>query len=159
MRETEPVSRVRAALAACGREAELTFFREHLTTAALAAEALGTDLGSIAKSILLFAGGQPVLVVAAGDRRVDRAKVRDLLQQGKVVIASAPEVLEVTGFVAGGVAPVGLRQRATVLLDESLQRYGAIWAGGGVPEAMLKLTVADLPLVTGGRFADVVQSQ
>ncbi len=153
----EPVSRVRAALAAHGREAQLKFFEEHLTTAALAAEALGADLGSIAKSILLFAGGKPVLVVTAGDKRVDRAKVRDLLSQGKVVIASAPEVLEVTGFVAGGVAPVGLKQAATVLLDESLQRYESIWAGGGVPEAMLRLPVADLPLVTGGRFADVTQ--
>ncbi|MDF2630666.1 MAG: hypothetical protein K0R39_4497 [Symbiobacteriaceae bacterium] len=116
---------------------------------------MGVDLGRIAKSILLFAGAQPVLVVAAGDRRVDRQKVKALTGGAKVRIASAEEVLAATGFVAGGVAPVGLLHPATVLLDQSLERFPDVWAGGGVPEALLRLDVARLPAVTGGRFADV----
>lgn len=117
---------------------------------------MGVELGRIAKSILLFAGQEPVLVVAAGDRRVDRQKVKALTGgTAKVRVASADEVLAVTGFVAGGVAPVGLLHPARVLLDESLERFPDIWAGGGVPEALLRLDVAALPKVTGGRFADV----
>jgi prolyl-tRNA editing enzyme YbaK/EbsC (Cys-tRNA(Pro) deacylase) len=153
--EAEPIRRVRAALAARGHEAELRYFDAHLTTAAAAAEALGVEPGRIAKSIVLFAGKQPVLVIAAGDRRVDRAKVKAIMGGGKVSIASADEVLAVTGFVAGGVAPVGLLQAATVLLDESMRRFPEVWAGGGVPEVLLRLAVADLPLVTGGCYADV----
>lgn len=154
--EAEPLQRVRAALAATGVSGEIRLFAEHLPTAPAAAEAVGVELGRIAKSILLFAGDQPVLVVTAGDRRVDRQKVKALLDRGKVSIASAEAVLAVTGFVAGGVSPVGLRQPCDVLLDESLQRFADIWAGGGVPEALLRLSVEALPRATGGRFADVV---
>lgn len=156
--EPEPLKRVRAALAAAGVEGEITLFAEHLPTAPAAAEAVGAELGRIAKSILLIAGSSPVLVVTAGDQRVDRKKVKALMGLGKVSIASADEVLAVTGFVAGGVAPVGLATPATVVLDESLRRFTDIWAGGGVPEALLRIRVDDLPRATGGRFADVVQA-
>lgn len=153
--DSEPLQRVRAALADAGVAGEIRLFEAHLPTAPAAAEAVGVELGRIAKSILLFAGGEPVLVVTAGDRRVDRQKVKALLDRGKVTVASADEVLAVTGFVAGGVAPVGLLKPATVLLDASLQRFPEIWAGGGVPEALLRLRVDDLPRATGGRFAAV----
>jgi len=148
---------VRAALAASGVEAELRLFAEHLPTAPAAAEAVGVELGRIAKSVLLFAGSEPVLVVTAGDRRVDRQKVKALMQCGKVRIASADEVLGVTGFVAGGVSPVGVLNPVHVLLDESMRRFPDIWAGGGIPEALLRLRVDDLPRATGGRFAAVTQ--
>lgn len=98
-----------------------------------------------------------MLVVAAGDRRVDRQKVKALTGGLKVKIASADEVLAVTGFVAGGVAPVGLLQSAAVLLDHSLQRFPDVWAGGGIPEVLLRLDVAALPLLTCGTFADVTE--
>lgn len=143
------------ALTASGVDGEVRLFAEHLPTAPIAAEAVGVELGRIAKSILLFAGNEPVLVVTAGDRRVDRQKVKALMDRGKVRIASADDVLAVTGFVAGGVAPVGLVKPAAVLLDESLQRFADIWAGGGIPEALLRLRVDELPQATGGTFADV----
>lgn len=151
-----PLDRVRAALTASGCAYQLKLFEEHQPTALAAAATLGVDLGRIAKSILLFSGGQPVLVVTAGDQRVDRQKVKALTGGGKVTIASADEVLAVTGFVAGGVSPLGLLHPVVTLLDESLQRFDRIWAGGGVPEALLELGVADLPGLTGGRFAAVV---
>lgn len=153
--EPAPLQRVRQALAAAGVEAEVRLFPEPLPTAPAAAEAVGAELGRIAKSILLFAGSRPVLVVTAGDRRVDRQKVKALLQCGKVRIASADEVLAVTGFVAGGVAPVGLLNPVEVLLDESMRRFPDVWAGGGIPAALLRLRVEDLPRATGGRFAAV----
>lgn len=159
LNETEPLQRVRAALAASGGAGEISLLDADVTTAARAAERLGVELGSIAKSIVLWAGAEPVLVVAAGDRRVDRQKVRALLQSGRVRMATADEVLEVTGFTVGGVGPVGLLQPLTVLLDESLRRYERIWAGGGVAEALIHLAVDDLPAMTGGRFADVCGPQ
>jgi prolyl-tRNA editing enzyme YbaK/EbsC (Cys-tRNA(Pro) deacylase) len=151
----EALARVRAALGRWQREAHLRLFNEHLTTAQAAADALGVELGRIAKSIVMFAGDTPILVVTAGDRRVDRQKVKSILGGSKVRQASAAEVLAVTGFVAGGVSPVGLQQVITTLLDTSLQRFPEVWAGGGVPEALLLMNVAELPLMTGGEFADV----
>lgn len=156
--EPEPLARVRAALA--GREAatEIRLFPEHLPTVQAAAEALGVEPARIAKSVVLVAKGLgPVLALAAGDQRVDRKKVKALLGGVKVSIASADEVLAFTGFVAGGVSPVGWLQPATVLLDQSLQRFPEIWAGGGIPEALLRLPVADLPALTGGRFAEITE--
>jgi len=156
--DPEPLARVRAALQAAGVDGEIRIFDAPLTTAVAAAESLGVQLGRIAKSILMFAGGEPVLVVTAGDQRVDRRKVKERLNRGKVTLASPEEVLAVTGFVAGGVAPVGLLQPVTVLLDDTLRRFPDIWAGGGVPEALLRLRVDDLPRATGGVFADVVRT-
>lgn len=147
--------RVRAVLGPWHKEANLRLFEEHLPTAQVAADALGVELGRIAKSIVMFAGDTPILVVTSGDRRVDRRKVKSILGGAKVRPASAEEVFAVTGFVAGGVSPVGLQQVITTLLDTSLQRFSDVWAGGGVPEALLMLSVADLPLMTGGEFADV----
>ena len=153
-----PLDQVRAAVERSGRAAEIRVFAEHMPTVEAAARVLGVEPRTIAKSILLLSSQLPVLVVAAGDRRVDRQKVKELLGLTRVRIASADEVLAVTGFVAGGVAPVGLISEVPVLLDASLQRFSHVWAGGGVPEALMRLAVADLPLATGGRFADVCES-
>lgn len=157
LHEPEPVRRVRAALAACGLDAEIRIFPTHLPTAPAAAAAVGVELGRIAKSILFLHDGRPVLVVASGDRRVSRPRVRDHLGGGKVALAGPDEVLAHTGFVAGGVAPVGLASPATVLLDEGLKRFDHIWAGGGVPEALVRLPVAELPRLTGGTWAAVCE--
>lgn len=155
MSEAEGLKRVRAAAAASGREIEIRLFDEHTSTAQAAAEALGVQLGEIAKSIVLLAEGHLILAIAAGDQRVDRQKVKALMGGVKVSIASAEEVLTATGMAAGGVSPIGLVSPATILLDQSLQRFHAVWAGAGAPQAVLRLIVADLPEVTGGRFADI----
>jgi len=153
--EAEGLLRVRAAAAASGRAIEIRTFAEHTSTAQAAAEALGVALGEIGKSIVLLAEGQLVLAIAAGDQRVDRQKVKALMGGIKVSIASADEVFAATGMAAGGVSPIGLLNPATILLDRSLQRFHAVWAGAGAPQSVLRLIVADLPELTGGSFADI----
>lgn len=153
--QSEALVRVQAALSHWPTKASLRLFEEHLPTAQTAADAVGVELGQIAKSIVMFAGDTPILVVKTGDRRVDRQKVKAVMGGFKVRPASANEVFAVTGFVAGGVSPVGLKHRVRILLDTSLQRFAEVWAGGGVPEALLLMNVADLPLTTGGEFVDV----
>lgn len=151
------MERVRRFLARHGIEAEFRVFSEPLATVGAAAAALGVEPERIAKTVILAADGGPVQVVAAGDRRVDRRRVAAVLGVSRLRLARPEEVLDWTGFVAGGVAPVGSLRPLPTLLDESLRRFDHVWAGGGIPEALLRLRVADLPLLTGGQFAEVCQ--
>lgn len=125
-------------------------------TAQEAADALGVQLGQIAKSVVFqrLADAAPVLVITAGDQRVDEAKVSALL--GAIGKANAQFVKTRTGFVIGGVAPVGHTEPPMALLDASLQRFASIWAAGGDARALVELTPGSLEAATGAPWADVV---
>lgn len=125
-------------------------------TAQEAADALGVQLGQIAKSVVFqrVADATPVLVITAGDRRVDEAKVTALL--GAIGKANAQFVKSRTGFAIGGVAPVGHLEPPMALLDASLQRFASIWAAGGDARALVELTPDSLEAATGAPWADVI---
>jgi prolyl-tRNA editing enzyme YbaK/EbsC (Cys-tRNA(Pro) deacylase) len=133
-------------------------FDESTHSSAEAATAIGCEVGQIAKSMLFKAvDGTPVLVVASGTNRVDEKKVAALLGQ-KISRADAGFVLERTGFVVGGVPPVGHTTQPVVFLDRNLQAYSRIWAAAGSPNAVFALTPADLVRLTGAHFADVAKA-
>lgn len=150
------LERVRGALATAGFACEIREFPESTRTSAEAAAAIGCTVGQIAKS-LVFRGaesGKPVLVIASGANRVDEKKVAGLLGE-KLARADAAFVREATGFAIGGVAPVGHLTPPAVFLDSDLEGFDEIWAAAGKPNAVFRLTPADLPALTDGRFADV----
>ena len=125
-------------------------------TSADAAAAIGCEVAEIAKS-LVFKGartGRPVLVVASGTNRVDEKKVAALIGE-KIGRADAEFVREATGFAIGGVPPVGHATPPLTLIDEGLFRFEAIWAAAGTPNAVFKLTPAELQELTGGEVAAV----
>lgn len=113
-------------------------------TAQQAADALGVALGQIAKSIVFrhADSDRAVLVVCAGDRRVDEHAVA--AQVGKLARADADFVRAATGFAIGGVSPVGHAQQPIALLDESLWRFDRVWAAAGHPRAVFALQPDDL---------------
>jgi Cys-tRNA(Pro) deacylase len=126
-------------------------------TSAEAAAAIGCELAQIAKSLVFRATGErPVLVVASGANRVDEKKIAALLGE-TIGRADADFVREKTGYAIGGVAPVGHAVAPAVLLDVDLQRFDTIWAAAGTPNAVFRLTPADLERLTGGRFADIAK--
>ena len=127
-------------------------------TSADAAAAIGCTVAQIAKSVIFRAreSGRVVLVVASGINRVDERKVAALIGE-KVKPADADFVREATGFVIGGVPPVGHATPAVTLLDLDLQRHGTIWAAGGTPNAVFGLTWDLLVEITGGAPADVAK--
>ncbi|HEY68590.1 MAG TPA: YbaK/EbsC family protein, partial [Thermoflexia bacterium] len=102
--------RVQAALKATGLDVKPIRLQKSARTAQLAAEALNTALGSIVKSLVFLADGEPVLVLVAGDRRADPVKLKRLLGARRVMIADAERVKQETGFSIGGVPPIGHRQ-------------------------------------------------
>jgi prolyl-tRNA editing enzyme YbaK/EbsC (Cys-tRNA(Pro) deacylase) len=125
-------------------------------TAQQAADALGIELGQIAKSIVFRrkADDVAVLVVTSGDRRVDEKKVEALV--GKLGRADAEFVKRTTGFSIGGVSPFGHAAPPVMLIDRELFRFEAIWAAAGHPHAVVRLSPHDLEGLTGAPIADVV---
>ncbi len=131
-------------------------FEATTRTAADAAAAIGCTVAQIGKSLVFRGAGsnRPVLVVASGVNRVDEAKVAAAVGE-PIARADADFVREATGFAIGGVPPVGHKQTPIVLIDESLMSFGEIWAAAGTPNAVFRLTPADLVALTGGRVAAI----
>jgi len=121
-----------------------------------AAQAIGCRVEQIAKS-LIFKGketSQPVLVIASGTNRVNEANLSARLGE-MVEKPDADYVLLRTGFVIGGVAPLGHTQPLRTYVDEDLLQYEEIWAAAGNPFAVFQLTPEDLLAMTGGEVISV----
>ena len=126
-------------------------------TAQLAAEAIGTELGSIVKSLVFLADGRPALVLVAGDRRADTKKLAQVLEAKKVKIADADTVRAETGFAIGGVPPVGHHTPLLTIIDRSLGRFETVYAAAGSPRAVFPIAYDLLLQVTAGQVADVTE--
>ncbi|MCX5779285.1 MAG: YbaK/EbsC family protein [Firmicutes bacterium] len=116
---------------------------ENTSTAPLAAQALGTAVGQIAKSILFKTRQERYLmVVSAGDVRLDSKAIKAVVGD-KVRMANPDEVLEVTGFNIGGVCPFALRQ--------SLRRFEVVYAAAGTAHTALPISYEEMMRITGGQ--------
>jgi prolyl-tRNA editing enzyme YbaK/EbsC (Cys-tRNA(Pro) deacylase) len=121
-------ARLAERLAQRGLEIEVWTLSDSARTAVLAAAALNVEVGQIVKSLVFVRdeGGEPVLVLCAGDRRVDATRLG-------LSAAPADRVREVTGFSIGGVPPLGHDEELVTLIDESLRRFALVWAAAGTP--------------------------
>ena len=138
-----------------GSRFEVLEFDAGTRTAEDAATAIGCKVAEIAKSLVFrAASGRPVLVVASGVHRVDEKTVAALVGE-PIARADADFVRETTGFAIGGVPPVGHRTAPISLIDEALMAFEEIWAAAGTPNAVFRLTPADLVALTGGTVAAV----
>ncbi len=148
--------KVQAALAAHGFELSVTELAQSTRTSVEAAEAVGCSLGQIVKSIIFRAAqtDRVVLVLTSGANRVSEAAVAALLGE-PLAKADAAFVRERTGFAIGGVPPVGHTEPPATFIDEDLQQFPEIWAAAGTPNALFRLTPAELIALTGGRVARV----
>jgi prolyl-tRNA editing enzyme YbaK/EbsC (Cys-tRNA(Pro) deacylase) len=146
--------RVQEALAAAGFGFEVREFPASTRTSAEAAAAIGCDVAQIAKSLIFRARdtSRPVLVIASGANRVDEKAVGRLLGE-KLARADADFVRAATGFAIGGVPPVGHREAPVVFIDADLMDLPEIWAAAGTPNAVFRLTPADLVTLTAGHVA------
>ncbi|HOF51407.1 MAG TPA: YbaK/EbsC family protein [Rhodoferax sp.] len=154
----EGVQRVAAALADKNHPHAPVMLADAARTAQQAADALGIEVGQIAKSIIFRrkADGMAVLVITSGDRRVDEKKVEALV--GKIGRADAEFVKAKTGFSIGGVSPVAHAEPPLTLVDRELFRFAEIWAAAGHPHGVFKLRPQDLESLAGAPVADVTQA-
>jgi prolyl-tRNA editing enzyme YbaK/EbsC (Cys-tRNA(Pro) deacylase) len=138
-----------------GGRSEVRMLPDAASTAALAAAALGVEVGQIANSLIFDADGRPLLILTSGAHRVDTARVAADLGLGKLKRATPEFVREHTGQTIGGVAPLGHPKPLRTLVDVDLEQYPEIWAAGGIAHAVYPTTYAELVRVTAGTPAGV----
>jgi len=148
--------KVQDALLALGMTLQVVELPGSTRTALEAAQAVGCQVGQIVKSLIFKArrSQRPVLVIASGANRVNEVAIEALIGEplGK---ADADFVRQRTGFVIGGVPPVGHAEPLETFIDEDLLQYKEIWAAAGTPHAVFRLTPGELIKMTGGQVVRV----
>ena len=151
----EPVKRVAKVLSQFDASIEIQTLDKTARTAKDAAESLKTEVGSIVKSLLLRTKTSFLLCLVAGDKRCSLNKVKKLLNQKDVSMATAEQVKEITGFTIGGVSPVAHLNKIDIYIDESLKRFENIFAAAGHPNAIFKINFKNLNEITNGLIKDI----
>ena len=153
--EHRAIARFRAELDRLGVSGRVVVLPDSVHTAALAAEALGCEVGAIANSLLFDAEGTPVLILTSGAHRVDTAKVAAALGLGRLGRATPEFVLEHTGQVIGGVSPIAHPAPLPTYIDTWLRKYDEVWAAAGHPAAVFSSTFEELVVMTGATEIEV----
>ncbi len=120
-------------------------------TVELAAQALGTDPCRIAKTLSFLNGERTILLVAAGDARVDSSRFKKVFGVKKVKMVPAEEVETRTGHAVGGVCPFGVPDGADVYLDTSLSRFESVFPACGSANSSIELTLPELERCSGSK--------
>lgn len=118
-------------------------FEVSSATVELAAEALHCEPCRIAKSLSFNVNDEPVLVIAAGDAKIDNAKYKAFFHK-KAKMLSPDEVVEKIGHAVGGVCPFGINEGVKVYLDKSLQRFETVFPACGSSNSAIELTIPEL---------------
>ena len=149
------IERVRAYLASKGMADRIIEPEASSATVVLAAEALGTTPGHIAKTMSFYVDDAPVLVLAAGDVKVDNKKFKETFHKKAKMIPPA-EVEEAVGHAPGGVCPFVVKEGVKVWLDRSLQKYDVVYPAAGNDHSGVRLTPEELyELAAAAGWVDV----
>lgn len=148
--------KVQQALQLMGFELQVVELPGSTRTAVEAAQAVGCQVGQIVKSLIFKAkrSDRPVLVVASGANRVNERLVEELIAE-PLGRADADFVRQHTGFAIGGVPPVGHSEPLLTFVDRDLLQYSEIWAAAGTPNAVFRLSPAELVSMTGGQVVKI----
>lgn len=137
------IEKVREYFKQYGIEDRILEFEVSSATVALAAEALGCEPQRIAKSLSFNVDGQCVLVVAAGDAKVDNGKFKAFFGT-KAKMLPFDEVAAICGHAAGGVCPFAVNEGVKIYLDETLKRFTTVFPAAGSSNSAIELTIAEL---------------
>ena len=137
------IERARAHLARHGLEDRIRELTVSSATVALAAEALGCEPARIAKTLSFENGEGAILILAAGDARIDNAKFKHRFGM-KARMLSAERVEPLIGHGVGGVCPFGVSDGIPVYLDESLKRFDVVYPAAGTAASAVELTLSEL---------------
>ncbi|MEI3867271.1 YbaK/EbsC family protein [Microbacterium sp. CCNWLW134] len=146
---------VHDALRAAGIAGDIVVLPDAASTAVLAAEALGVEVGAIANSLVFWSDGEPLLVMTSGAHRVDTVALAARLGRESIRRATPEQVRDATGQAIGGVAPTGHPAPLPTVVDEDLAQYPEIWAAGGTPHTVFPLSFDELVGLTGGTVSKV----
>ena len=137
------IERVRAYFRQLGREQDILEFPVSSATVALAAQAVGVIPARIAKTLSFLVEDKCVLIVAAGDAKIDNPKYKAQFHT-KAKMLTAEQALDMTGHAVGGVCPFANPEGVTTYLDISLQRFDTVFPAAGSSNSAIELTCPEL---------------
>ena len=136
-----------------GMEEKILEFPVSSATVAEAAKAVGTEERRIAKTLSFILDDGPILVVAAGDAKIDNKKFKATFHK-KATMLKVDELTELIGHPVGGVCPFGIKEDVKVYLDQSLRRFPTVFPACGSANSAIELTIPELE--TYSRFKEWV---
>ena len=142
------IERVREYLKQYGIEDKIMELDVSSATVELAAEAVGCEPARIAKTLSFLVGDTPILIVAAGDARIDNPKYKAQFHT-KAKMLTKDEVTEKIGHAVGGVCPFAVKQGAEIYLDESLRRFEVVYPAAGSSNSAIPMTLEELEKYSG----------
>ena len=142
------IERVRTHLAKWNMQDRIREFEVSSATVELAAQALNVEGARIAKTLSYMVGDETVLVVAAGDVRVDNRKFKDAFHT-KAKMLTPEQAVELIGHAVGGVCPFGVNEGVKVYLDVSLKRFATVFPACGSSNSAIELSIAELEETSG----------
>jgi len=142
------VSKVKEFFKKYGMENRVKELSVSCATVELAAEALGCEPEKIAKSISFTVNGKPILIVTAGDMKIDNGKYKARFGT-KAKMLTPEETEKLIGHAVGGVCPFAINGGVTVYLDESLKRFATIFPACGSCNSLIELTISELEKYSG----------
>ena len=158
------IQRVRDAAARKGVSLEIRVFDESTHTAADAAATVDAELGQIVKSLVFVAPGEdgtlePVICLVSGPNRVDVARLAAVTGERDIRRATAREAQELTGFVIGGIPPIGHIRPVRTIMDPDLGRFQVVWAAAGTPTAVFPVPPATLRTLANATVAPITEER
>jgi prolyl-tRNA editing enzyme YbaK/EbsC (Cys-tRNA(Pro) deacylase) len=159
-----PIQRVVDAAARKGVTLEIRVFSESTHTAEEVAAAVDAELGQIVKSLVFVAPQddlslEPIICLVSGPNRVDLARLAAVVGERDVRRASANEARELTGFVIGGIPPIGHGRAMRVIMDPDLGRFPIVWAAAGTPTAVFPVPPATLRMLSNAHVAPICEER
>lgn len=133
-----------------GYENRVEVFDVSSATVELAAAAVGTEPARIAKSLSFMVDEQPIIVICAGDTKINNSKYKKVFHK-KAKMLTAEEVHNLIGHDVGGVCPFGIKDGVDVYLDESLKRFEKVYPACGSANSAVELTPEELEMLSGNK--------
>ena len=137
------IEKVRAYFRQFGMEDRIREFPVSSATVELAAQALGCEPCRIAKSLSFITADGPILVVAAGDAKIDNPKYKAQFHQ-KATMLTPDQAVSLIGHAVGGVCPFAVNDGVKVYLDESLKRFETVFPACGSSNSAIELSIEEL---------------
>ena len=131
-----------------GMEGRVLEFSQSSATVAEAAQAAGTEPGRIAKTMSFMVNDAPILILLAGDVKVDNRKFKDTFHT-KAKMLTGDQLVELVGHPHGGVCPFAIKEDVKVYLDESLKRFETVFPAAGSANSAIELTIPELEQTSG----------
>lgn len=151
------LTQVKKYLKQFNRDQNIIEFDVSSATVELAAKALNCTPGKIAKTLSFKVNDHAILIVTAGDMKIDNHKYKETFKT-KAKMLSRDEVLPIIGHDIGGVCPFGIKPNVAVYLDESLKRFDTVFPACGSSNSAIELTIEDLQKYVNASWVNVCKT-